>query len=55
MFSYVQFPDKPHNVPKTPYIFVEKYSLETSQTSAVYEAMMAYSKMAARRQLQNGA
>jgi len=40
--------------PKTLYHFVEKYSLETSQTSFVYEAMLPYSKMAARRQLQNG-
>lgn len=41
--------------PKTPHLFVEKYSLETSQTAAVYEARMAYGKMAAIRQLQNGA
>ena len=40
--------------PKTPYLLVEKYSLGTSQTAAVYEAMLAYGKMAARRLLQNG-
>jgi hypothetical protein len=40
---------------KTLHIFVKKYSVETSQTAAVYEARLAYGKMAAIHQLQNGA